>query len=165
MNIKTLLTLSSLAALTACAAPQYKQASNNGFGYSEIQTLDNRFVVNFKMRGDDAEQAVDYALLRAAELTLDEGHDWFIVEKQEVDINREVILHDSIPAGQVVNRKCGLLGCATTFSYPTGSMSVTTYNEREAVDSEIVIVMGDGQTPEEEDAYTASVLAASVESS
>lgn len=64
--------------LAACATgPEpYRAASGpNASGYSEQAIESDRFRVAY--RADDAATARDYALLRAAELTLEQGGDWF----------------------------------------------------------------------------------------
>jgi len=67
--------------LTACtAAPTPYQAAQNGYGYSEQQIEENRYRVSFAGNSATTRQTVeDYLLYRAAELTVQTGHDWFTV--------------------------------------------------------------------------------------
>jgi hypothetical protein len=67
--------------LAACAsAPTPYQAAQNGFGYSEQQIEENRYRVIFAGNSVTSRQTVeDYLLYRAAELTVQTGHDWFTV--------------------------------------------------------------------------------------
>ena len=67
--------------LAACASgPTPYQAAQGGFGYSEQQIEDNRYRVSFAGNSATSRQTVeDYLLYRAAELTVQTGHDWFTV--------------------------------------------------------------------------------------
>src|SRR5690606_23887972 len=77
--------LSALAALalTACAtAPtRYQPATGPAaVGYSEFRLEPGRYRITFRGGpGAPPQQVADYALLRAAELALAEGYDWFRV--------------------------------------------------------------------------------------
>jgi hypothetical protein len=77
--------------LAACAAkPTPYQAAQGGFGYSEQQTEENRYRVSFAGNSATSRQTVeDYLLYRAAELTVQTGHDWFQV------VDRNTVQEDS----------------------------------------------------------------------
>jgi len=76
-----------LLGLAACAsAPTPYRAAADGFGYSDQQIETNRYRVSFAGNSATGLDAVrDYALYRAAELTLANGDDYFKV----VDRNTE----------------------------------------------------------------------------
>ncbi len=85
-----ILALLSLAALAACATPTpYKQAATtNDDGYSTQQIESNRFRISFRGNSLTSRQVVDtYMLYRAAEVTLQNGGDYFIVVNKDVDKN------------------------------------------------------------------------------
>ena len=67
--------------LAACAgAPTPYQQAQGGFGYSEQRIEENRYRVSFAGNSATTRQTVeDYLLYRAAELTVQTGHDWFEV--------------------------------------------------------------------------------------
>ena len=79
----TRLILAALAALSlsACATePTHFQpaASPTGVGFSQMRIEPGRYRVTFQGGpGAPPAQVEDYALLRAADLALAEGHDWF----------------------------------------------------------------------------------------
>jgi hypothetical protein len=83
------LVLSALAAasLTACVTPTvYQRAAGPGaVGYSEYRIEPGRYRVFF-LGGSSAppDQVMDFALRRAAELTLAQGFDWFSVADRYV---------------------------------------------------------------------------------
>lgn len=72
--------------LAACAslAPYGPQARDSAQGYSEQRIESDRWRVSYHGVGDP-DVVADYALLRAAELTLENGHDWFEVTGRWID--------------------------------------------------------------------------------
>ncbi len=72
--------------LSACATPSvYAPATRpGGAGFSEMRIENDRFRVTYRDAANDA-QAADFALLRAAELTLAQGYDWFVVDQRSTD--------------------------------------------------------------------------------
>ena len=70
--------------LAACATPTVygpaNPASRTSVGYSEYRIENNRYRVTFQGGpGAPERQIADYALLRAAEITIRDGYDWFQV--------------------------------------------------------------------------------------
>lgn len=85
------LIMSALAAalsLAACATtPTVYQpaASPSGVGYSEYRIEPGRYRITFQGgAGAPPEQVMDLAILRAADLTLADGYDWFRVSDRFV---------------------------------------------------------------------------------
>ena len=83
---RALLAAATLCLLAACASgPTPYQQARDGFGYSEQQIEDNRYRVSFAGNSATSRQTVeDYLLYRAAELTVQTGHDWFEVVDRDV---------------------------------------------------------------------------------
>lgn len=149
MRLQTLcvLVISALT-LAACSTAVYKQASGpTSLGYSEAPLEDGRYRVTF--RGRNFNSAYDFALLRAAEITLAKNHTWFRVtnsfsdEDQDHDHNS----HVSVGTGYGHHGRHGRWGnhwgndWSVGFGFPIGA----TY--RNALHS-IDIQMGDGPKPE-----------------
>ena len=69
------LILASALAITACAtSPDYREARNDrAEGFSEQVIETNRYRIQYRMDDDHVGRAQDYALLRAAELTMEKG--------------------------------------------------------------------------------------------
>lgn len=106
-----LLSMSGCASQSPTNNSAYKPAKNSGFGYKETLLGPNHYRVQFKSSGS-TKRAQDYALLRAAELTTEQGYDWFVVTKRDLDTNDErKSIGPDINSRQVIERNCGLLGC------------------------------------------------------
>jgi len=79
----------SIVALAACATAvgtNYGPADAKGFGYTETRIEADRYRVTFAGDGATPPSAVeDYALLRAAELAVAGGYDWFRVIGRSLD--------------------------------------------------------------------------------
>ncbi|MDZ7628151.1 MAG: hypothetical protein U5J99_07045 [Parvularculaceae bacterium] len=76
-------------ALAACATAigtAYAPAGKDGYGYSETRIEDGRYRIVFAGDGATPPNVVeDYALLRAADLALAGGYDWFRVVGRGVE--------------------------------------------------------------------------------
>lgn len=147
-------------ALTACSsASPYRAADGSGFGYSERKITENHYRVNFKARGDNTTLAMDYALLRASELTLEEEYDWFQVVNRETFVNRERVSSGSsfgAGAGYETIRDCTPLGCRV-YRRPVRSyhMGIALGDDRSVVETVLEVRMGRGVRPEEGQTFDA----------
>ena len=143
--------------LTACSSqPDYRAAKGNGYGYAEQKISDNYYRVTFKARGDDSGAAKAYALRRAAELTAEQGYDWFMVVDKATVTERE---QNSNRAGaayqQTTVRDCGLLGCRSrTVAQPQYEVGLST-GGRDQVEAVLEIRLGKGVMPEGGNSYPA----------
>lgn len=132
-------------ALTACSStPAYHEARYAGSeGYSEAQLAENSYRVEYRLKEDDIGRAQDLALLRAAELTLDEGFDGFEVVSRTSDVTSEdrptARFHQR--GDYRVTRDCGLLTCRTSVrdTYTPGSIGTFRTDEETVVVIEIVM--------------------------
>jgi hypothetical protein len=147
--------------LTACSSqPDYRAANGNGYGYSEQQISANYYRVAFKARGDNTGEAKAYALRRAAELTAEQGYDWFVVIEKETMTERQ---RDSdsdkrFGAGYQTStvKDCGLLGCRSrTVQQPTYEVGLSG-GSNEQVESVLEIRLGKGVMPEGVNSYPAN---------
>lgn len=78
------------AGLTACATPTPYQPDIRGQttsgGFSEVRLENNRFRVNFQGNTLTSRETVEgYLLYRAAELTVQNGYDWFAIVQRDTD--------------------------------------------------------------------------------
>lgn len=81
--------VAATALVAACAAtpPPYEPAATaSDVGYTDTRIEDNRFRVTYTARSTDpASTAQDLALYRAADLTIQNGFDWFQIVTETVD--------------------------------------------------------------------------------
>lgn len=86
MRTHALLFCTVLSLLAGCGHPTAYQPATNGYGYSEQQIEDNRYRVTFA--GNDltsADTVQNYLLYRSAEITLDQGYDYFTMVDRNLD--------------------------------------------------------------------------------
>lgn len=73
-------------AMSACTAATPYQPADGGFGYATQQIEDDRYRITFAGNADTPRETVqNYLLYRAAEVTLESGHDYFKVVGQDLE--------------------------------------------------------------------------------
>jgi hypothetical protein len=79
--------LALLLAVAGCAAdPTPYQPASNGYGFTQQQIESNRYRVTFAGNGETSIDTVrNYMLYRAAEVTVESGHDYFVVVDQNTE--------------------------------------------------------------------------------
>jgi hypothetical protein len=83
-----LLALTAALALSACATatPYGPAGQGSRYGYSDMRIDENRFRVSFAGNSVTTRDQVEMSLLlRAAEVTLESGHDWFATVNRVTD--------------------------------------------------------------------------------
>ena len=156
--VKTAKPLIALAAaslvLAACAtAPTVYRAAAPGavgeIGYSEYRLEAGRYRVTFQGGpGAPENQIADYALLRAAELALRDGYDWFRVADRSTTVSGESSgPRSSVGGGSSTygHRSSVGLGVGTSCNLGPGP----------AFSRSLEVVFGKGPTPRDRDAYDA----------
>ena len=141
-------------ALSACAtAPTLYQASNGpqAVGYSEYRIEPGRYRITFRGGpGAPAQQVADYALLRAADLAVAEGYDWFQVADRFSEGRPDTgpRIGVGLGGGDFGLRSGVSLGLGTSFNLGGGP----------AIASTLEVVMGRGERPRGADSYDARAL-------
>lgn len=142
------------AMLAACASqPDYRPASAaGGEGYSSQQIESNRYRVSYTGDEHQSAQTVrDYALLRAAELTMEEGGDWFEVLRSETAGDTETrtrFENRGFETRTAYRTDCGLLGCTTRAEPVTTFGGTDRVEETQTVfDHSMEIVIHEGEKP------------------
>lgn len=75
-----------LAACATAVGTAYAPADSKGYGYAETRIEADRYRVSFAGDGATPQNVVeDYLLLRAAELAVENGYDWFRVVGRTID--------------------------------------------------------------------------------
>lgn len=86
MRLSLLISVLALAACATAVGTTYAPAGKGGYGYSDTRIEEGRYRITFAGDGATTPDAVeDYALLRAAELALAGGYDWFRVVGRSMD--------------------------------------------------------------------------------
>tara|TARA_R110000868_G_scaffold260371_1_gene518547 strand:- start:389 stop:922 length:534 start_codon:yes stop_codon:yes gene_type:complete len=166
-QLLTLITLTIFLGACASTSPYRPAKGDTGMGYRDQKLSDDRWRVEFQMRNSNRSKAMDYALMRSAELTLQKGFDWFEVVDRVTEVDRG----DggggsgvSVSQSRGYERNCGLLGCTTRPSTATqvGVGIGTGSDSRSKVTSIVEIVLGKGVRPESRNIYDARELADSL---
>ncbi|GHG67542.1 hypothetical protein GCM10010919_16300 [Alishewanella longhuensis] len=158
-QLTELLIILATLLLSACSSqPDYRPAKGNGYGYSELQISQNYYRVTFKARGDERGKARAYALRRAAELTAEQGYDWFVVVDKETIAERDRTSDNRLGASyqQTTVKDCSLLGCRNrTVTQPHYEVGIHAAG-RDQIESVLEIRLGKGVMPEGTNSYPAN---------
>jgi hypothetical protein len=154
---RVLVMLTALIVSACSSQPDYRAAKGNGYGYAEQQISANYYRVTFKARGGNSGAAKGYALRRSAELTAEQGYDWFVVVDKETVTARESDSGNHLGAGyqQTRIRDCSLLGCRSrTVTQPQYEAGIST-GGKDQVETVLEIRLGKGVMPEGVNSYPA----------
>lgn len=149
---RLILTVSLCAVLAACATAPTVFAPASGpqaVGFSEYRIEPGRYRVTFRGGpGASFAQVADFALLRAADLTIEGGYDWFrVTDRQASQIGQGSGSQLSLGAGGGSSGHSGGVGVGlgTTFNLGGGPQVTQT----------LEIMMGRGPRPAGGDVYDA----------
>ena len=150
--MKRLVGAFALLALAACATAPTRYvpaASATDMGYREQRLEQERYRVSFRANSDlKGPQVEDMALRRAAELTLQNGYQWFQVVSRDTDLAGG----SYTPSGPTV----GIGG--STGSYGSGlgvGLGFNFGSDNRQYQSTLEVLMGRGTKPAEPNAYDA----------
>lgn len=147
------LILSALAALSlaACAtAPTTFQPAgpHGGVGFSEMRIEPGRYRVTFQGgAGAPPSQVQDYALLRAADLAVSQGYDWFRVTERVTRQNGYSGSSLSVGVGGMSFGRRSATGVGVGTGIPL--------NGGPALITSLEVLMGKGAKPSDGDVYDA----------
>lgn len=158
--------LAGFILVTACAsAPDYREASSQrSAGYSESIIETNRYAVSYRLNNDDYGRARELAMRRVAELTLESGFDTFelVTESSGQQTERDRYARTAGP-DRVIERDCGLLGCATTVRNAPGDPFGDGFEtERSSVTATLEIMMSNKDANVSPSLYDASEVFANL---
>jgi hypothetical protein len=135
--------------LAACAsAPAYSPAqSASGMGYTDQRIENDRFRVTFRgaprMSSGDVH---DYALMRAAQVTIENGGDWFevVTADTDADAKRRYSIESDYDTRFVVHRSCNITGCTSRLVPVTVRTEYETVEMRTIYEHAMEIRIGTG---------------------
>lgn len=154
MRLFAILSIAGLLAACAATGPaDYTANLGDNFGYTETKIESGRYRIVYRGSGDmPPEMVEDYALRRAAELTLSDGYDWFRVVGRTMDGEERggVSVGAGVGTGSYGRRG----GVSVGVGGDVGRIGAQAY-----FTSRIEILMGEGEKPEGGETYdAASVL-------
>lgn len=156
----------AVLSINACAStPAYRPAASAAApGYSETALETNRYRVVYRLAGRDTGKAQDYALLRAAELTLQRGYSTFEIVSRSADAVREAEPAPEFATGPdyAVSRSCGLLTCTTTARPVMPARQPDTLTMRDDVMVTLEILMSHKDAMTSTSLYNASSVMSSI---
>lgn len=161
--IRTIILAAAALTLAGCAtaAPPYAAAAGAGSaGYVEQQIETDRYSVTFRApQGADANLLQDYAMLRAADLTLQNNHDWFWVDRRALDDEATVHSGPSIGfgIGGASFGRHSAVGTGVGINLPIGG-----HTGQVARAATVEIRFGSGPKPDEVNAYDARSLSTNI---
>lgn len=135
-----------LAACATAVGTSYAPADAKGYGYAETRIEADRYRVSFSGDGATPPEAVeDYALLRAAELAVKNGYDWFRVVGRTMDQQEKggVGLGAGLGGGSVGRRSGVGVGV---------SSNLGTVGAKKFYTARLEALFGKGEKPSGEDA-------------
>lgn len=150
--MKHVLSAFALLALAACASAPTKYAAattSDSVGYREQRLEQERYRVSFRANADlKAPQVEDMALRRAAELTTQNGYDWFHVVTRSTDLASGSYRQ----AGPTV----GIGGSTGSFGSGVGvGLGFNFGGDDRQYQTTMEILMGRGTKPSDPNAYDA----------
>lgn len=161
--------IAAVLALSACATaappPYAASASPAAAGYSETQIESTRYFVSFRAPGGaEAARLEDYALLRAAELTLENGREWFWVDRRTLDQQSDgrssgPSIGIGVGGGSFGRHSGASVGVGMTF--PIGNGGQSGPRARAAT---LEVRFGEGPKPDDANAYDARSTSANLRS-
>jgi predicted small lipoprotein YifL len=161
--MKLMFSALAFVALAACATtpPAYTPAASaSAAGYSETQIEANRYFVTYRAPGAaDAALIEDYALRRAAELTLLNGREWFWVDRRTIEDDQGRRSGPSVGVGVGGSSWGGNtgVGVGVGLNFPLGGGGGP-----RARAATLEIRFGEGPKPDEPNAYDARAVDANL---
>lgn len=155
--MKRLLGTLAFVVLAACASAPTKYApalKSDDMGYREQRLEQERFRVTFRANADlKGPQVEDMALRRAAELTTQNGYDWFTVVTRSTDL----VSGSYRPSGPTI----GVGGSTGSFGSGVGvGLGFNFGGDDRQYESTLEILMGKGPKPSDPNAYDARTVLA-----
>jgi len=155
---RLILAATAALSLAACAtAPTLYQPAmgRDAVGFSEYRIEPGRYRITFRGGpGAPPEQVSDYALLRAADLALADGYEWFRVSDRFLEGRPDRSPRFSVGIGGASYGRHSAVGVGVNQGIPLGGGAT--------VASTIEVVMGKGDRPRGADVYDAKALRANI---
>lgn len=137
----------------ATATPYQAQSGKDEYGYQDLKIDDNKYRIVFRGNSVTSRETVEtYLLYRAAELTLENKFDYFVVREQQVDVKSDYFANGPMYGmyGGMGRRRYPYYAMGYSWSGPS---TVSSQDRYRAI---AYIAMFKGKVPDgKEDAYNA----------
>ena len=146
----------ALAGCVTAVGTNYGPADEKGYGYQDTRIESDRYRIVFAGDGATSPDLVeDYALLRAAELTVENGYDWFRVVSRNLSGEERggVGLGAGVGTGSYGRRSSVGVGVGGNFGNVGG---------REFYTARLEILCGSGEKPDDGEVYDARSVMTSI---
>jgi hypothetical protein len=158
MNISRLLFFIAVLGLAACASQSAYQPAGDAddYGYYSHGLGNDQYAVGYNGNATMSENRVkDYALFHAAELTMQQGKEWFrVIERGTRSVEKPRSAVTRHETDYVVQQRCGLLGCSSSARPVTHTtFGIDAAGGRTVWSSRLEIVMGTGPQPTDGGSY------------
>lgn len=140
------LALAAVLAACATAGPYAAAAKPGGAGYSEQRIETDRYRVTYR-GAPNAQAASDYVVYRAAEIAVNNGFDWFVVDQRATDRQAGGGPRISVGTGVGSYGRRTSVGVGTSVGIPLGGSGKT--------DASLEARYGRGPKPADANAYDA----------
>jgi hypothetical protein len=144
------LAFSALAASCATPTAYGPAVKMGGPGFSETRIEADRYRVTFYTAAGGPRRAEDMALRRAAELTLQQGYEWFEVTQRGTDVNRNSGSSLSFGVGAGSFGRSSGVSVGSSVGIPVGAGP--------AASSSLEIKLGKGPKPDSANVYDALAI-------
>ncbi len=148
--------LTLLAACATAVGTAYAPADSKGYGYTDVRVESDRYRITFAGDGATPPDAVeDMALLRAADLALANGYDWFRVTGRSMDAQEKG------GVGLGMGLGTGSYGRRSSVGVGVGG-DLGTIGAKKFYTTRIEVLMGKGEKPEGDGVFDARSVSESV---
>lgn len=153
------LTAAVMILIAGCATAvgtAYAPADSKGYGYSDVKVESDRYRITFAGDGATSPDTVeDMALLRAADIALANGYDWFRV------IGRSMDAQEKGGVGLGMGLGTGSYGRSSSVGVGVGG-DLGTIGAKKFYTTRIEVLMGKGEKPEGEGVFDARSVSESI---
>jgi hypothetical protein len=148
--------IAMVLALGACASsPRYVEADHaDGYGHYTTRLAQDRYRIQFNGRRSTGRSTTqDYTLLRAADLTLEEGYDWFEIVARDTETTHTAGHQPATGFGYQrtywVEDRCGMISCTRSVRPATyGSLYIGNERPETRYSHTLEIVLVKGAMPQ-----------------
>ena len=145
-SLKLMIAAAGLGALAACASVTPYQTAGRGGGYTDQELDDGRFRVTFEGNSSTNRRTVEnYVLYRAAEVTLENGYDYFVILDSDTEAMSSFVTNGTTFGGGGFGRRGFFYGGG--FGRGGFASTTATTRERRSYLAGIIIDAREGNKP------------------